>query len=117
MRPLALGLLGAALAATAAFAQPVNENPPTWTIMCLDVSGRSLPAVCRVPGSLLDPREDICVCHDGMRVKASICPDGVQPPPESLALMKARRAQMKHGSLIGATFDGRPICVEPRLKR
>jgi hypothetical protein len=110
-------VLGATLAGTAAYAQPVNENPPTWTIMCLDVSGRALPSVCRVPGSRLDPREDICVCPQGQRVEVSICPTGVDAPAESLALMKARRAQLHRGSLVGASYQGRPMCVEPRLNR
>lgn len=114
MKPLTPLALGLALCAGAAFAQPINENPPTSTVICLDVSGGSLPVRCNVPASRLDPREDICLCHDGMRVDVSICPAGVRPPPENLALMRARRQAVRAGSLIGATFEGRPMCVAPR---
>jgi hypothetical protein len=109
--------LGAALGLCAgmAMAQPLNENPPTTTILCLDVSGRSLPATCRVPASRLDPREDICICPaGGERVTAPICAAGVRPPAESAAYENARRAAVSHGSLVGATFHGQPMCVAPR---
>lgn len=109
--PIALGL---ALCAGAAQAQPVNENPPTSTIICVDVNGRSLPARCNVPGSRLDPREYICLCDEGQRVAVSICPAGVRAPAEGRALMRARRDAVRAGSLIGATFEGRPMCVAPR---
>jgi hypothetical protein len=113
--PLAPLLAFAAFAAPAALAQPVGENPPTSTILCLDVSGRSLPPVCKVPPSRLDPTEDICLCHEGIRVTAPICPPGVKPPTESLALERARRAYLQKGTLVGATFEGRPMCVAGRL--
>ena len=110
--PLALGL---ALAAGPALAQPVNENPPTTTIMCIDVGGRSLPARCQVPASRLDQREDICLCDDGRRVEASICPAGVKEPAEGVALMRARREALAASrTLVGATFNGQPMCVAPR---
>jgi len=103
------------LCAGLAVAQPVNENPPTSTILCLDVSGRILPATCQVPGSRLDPREDICTCPlGGERVTTPICPKGVRPPAESAAYEKARHAAISHGSLVGATYEGKPMCVAPR---
>jgi hypothetical protein len=113
----AICTLGAAvcLCAGLAFAQPVNENPPTTTVLCLDVSGRSLPATCKVPGGRLDPREDICICPaGGERVTTPICPKGVRAPAESAAYERARRAAVSHGSLVGATFEGKPMCVAPR---
>lgn len=117
MRPW-LPILAAAFAAGAAQAQPVGETPPTTTIVCLDVGGQDMPAVCKVPGSRLDPREDICVCPaGGMRTVAPICPKGVRPPPNSAALDRARRPALRSGTLVGLTFDGRPICVAPRLSR
>ncbi|HEY8572242.1 hypothetical protein [Phenylobacterium sp.] len=110
--PLALGL---ALTAGAAYAQPINENPPTTTIQCIDVSGRSIPARCQVPASRIDQREDICLCDDGQRVEASICPAGVREPAEGVALMRARREALRtNRSLVGATFRGQPMCVAPR---
>lgn len=103
-------------AAGAAVAQPINENPPTRTIQCIEVGGQSIPPTCRVPGSRLDPREDICTCIEGgQRVEVAVCAKGEVPPPEGTALNIARRKGAKDGSLIGDTMpDGRKICVEPR---
>lgn len=107
--------LSLALAAGAAFAQPINENPPTTTIQCIEVGGQIIPPVCRVPGSRLDLREDICTCPaGGQRVDVAICAKGQQPPPESRKMNVARREAVRDGSLIGDTFEGQPICVEPR---
>lgn len=101
--------------AGAAVAQPIGENPPTRTIQCIDVGGRSIPAVCRVPGSRLDPREDICTCPvGGQRVEVAVCAKGQKPPPEGKALNIARRQALRDGSLLGDTLAGRPICVAPR---
>ncbi len=110
-------LLAAALslAAGAAAAQSLADNPPKATVICLDVVGRSLPATCRVPGSRLDAREDICLCPaDGERVTIPVCPKGVKAPGESLAYEKARRAAVNHGSLVGASYNGQPMCLAPR---
>jgi hypothetical protein len=115
MKPWMPIALAVAIAAPAALAQPVGGNPPTSTILCLDVSGRSLPPTCKVPASRLDASEDICLCHEGIRVAAPICPPGVKPPAESLALERARRAYLQKGTLVGASFDGRPMCVAGRL--
>jgi hypothetical protein len=107
--------LALALAAGAAAAQPISENPPTKSIQCIEVGGQSIPAVCRVPGSRLDPREDICTCPiGGQRVEVAVCGKGQTPPPEGRALNIARRAAARDGSLLGDTIDGRPICVAPR---
>jgi hypothetical protein len=104
------------LAAGAASAQaPPGENPPRTTVVCLDVSGRSLPAVCRAPASRLDPREDICLCgRGGIQVTAPVCPPGVRPPAETVELDRARRVGLQTGTLAGVTFRGQPICVAPR---
>lgn len=93
---------------------PLSQNPPTQTVICLDVSGATLPVACKVPASRLDKREDICLCAEGQRVDVSICPPGVRPPPENVELMKARRQAVKDGSLIGDLFKGQPMCVEAR---
>jgi hypothetical protein len=104
------------LAAPAAQAQPVGENPPTTTVICLDGSGRLLPATCRVPGSRLDPTEYICLCHNiGVPVTVPICGPGVKPPHENTAYERARARAMKGGSLVGATYQGQPMCVAPRF--
>ena len=108
---LALGL-----SAGVALAQPgSSDNPPKTTILCLDVSGKSLPATCKVPGSRLDAREDICTCPlGGERVTTDVCPKGVRPPAESAAYEKARHAAVSRGSLVGAMYEGKPMCVAAR---
>jgi hypothetical protein len=101
--------------AGAAAAQPINEYPPTKTIQCIDVGGQLIPSVCKVPGSRLDPREDICSCPDGgQRIDVAICGKGQHQPPEGRALNKARADALRTGTLLGATFQGQPICVAPR---
>jgi hypothetical protein len=104
-----------ALSASAAAAQPISENPPTKTIHCIEVGGQTIPPVCRVPGSRLDPREDICTCPDGgQRVEVAVCARGQAPPPEGRALNVARQAAARDGSLLGDSFRGKAICVAPR---
>jgi hypothetical protein len=101
-----------ALCAGAAGAQAFDGKT---TIVCLDVSGKSLPATCQVQGSRLDKREDICTCPmGGDRVTAPICPADVKPPPESAAYEKARHAAVTRGSLVGAMYEGKPMCVTAR---
>jgi len=115
MRPLTLALAAALTAAAPAWAQPIDENPPTKTIQCIDVGGQSIPASCNVPGSRLDQREYICTCpNGGQRVEVAVCAKGQKPPPEGRALNVARRKAARDGSLLGDTLDGRPICVAPR---
>jgi len=104
----------ATLLAGAASAADMTSNPPKQTSVCLDVSGQLLPVVCHVPGSRLDRREDICQCPQGTRVDVAVCARGQHPPPDGIALDKVRRVAAKDGSLIGDTFEGRPICVDPR---
>lgn len=111
--PLALAALAGPV-----MAQPIGENPPSKTIQCIDVGGQSVPPVCRVPASRLDPREDICTCPiDGQRVEAPVCAKGQTPPPEGKALNIARRTAARDGSLVGDTVAGKPICVAPRNAR
>lgn len=112
LRTLALGL-AAALVAGAAAAQ--SSADPTTTTACIDVSGRSLPVTCRVQAGRLNHREDICQCLDGgQQVTVSVCPAGVKPPAESAAYERARLAAISKGSLVGAQWQGRPMCVAPR---
>lgn len=114
MRLQMLGL-ALALAAGAATAQPISENPPTRTIQCIEVGGQIIPPVCQVPASRLDPREYICTCpNGGQRVEVSICAKGQKAPPENKALDVARRLGIKDGSLVGDMVGDRAICVAPR---
>ena len=72
---------------------------------------------CKVPASRLDKREDFCTCRTGTQVDISICPDGVKAPAENRAYEKARKAAVKNGSLIGATYEGQPMCVMMTIAR
>lgn len=103
-----------ALAAGAALAQPLESDPPTRTILCLDVAGRSEPAICKVAPSRLDLREDICVCAAGMRVETPVCARGETPPAESARFERVRRLASRDGSLIGDLYEGRRMCRAPR---
>lgn len=115
IRATILAATALALSAGAASGQaPLSQNPPTQTVICLDVNGQTLPVSCRVPASRLDKREDICLCHQGMKVDVPICPPGVRPPAENLAYEKARKAAAKDMSLIGDMYEGRPMCVAAR---
>ncbi|WP_309087507.1 hypothetical protein [Phenylobacterium sp.] len=105
----------AAFAAGAVQAQPINERPPTWTIQCIEVSGDTVPAACRVPASRTDQSEFICTCPaGGMRTRVPICGPGERPPSENVALNRVRREASRDGSLEGDRIDGRQICVAPR---
>lgn len=103
------------LAAGIVSAQPLGDNPPRSTAICLDVAGRGVPATCQVPASRLDKREDICLCPgEGERVTVPICAAGVRAPAESAAYERARRKAVVHGSLLAATWQGQAMCVAPR---
>jgi hypothetical protein len=102
----------AALLGGAAAAQPTGPNTTT---ICLDVAGHQRPATCHYgSASRLDHREDICQClKGGQPITVALCPAGVTPPGESAAYEHERYAAVQHGSLVGANWRGRPICVAP----
>jgi hypothetical protein len=113
MKGMTLALAAAATLLGGA-ANAENVLNPSITQLCLDVSGRQLPVSCRSEASRIQHREDICQClHGGRQVDVAICPEGVRPPPESAPYERARYAAIQHGSLVGATWQGRPICVAP----
>ena len=100
----ALALLGAARAA---------ETPKTQTI-CLSSGGQQRPATCRSygGGSRLASPDDICTCPGASQmVKAPICGPGETPAPEGAAYEQARLKAIRHGSLEGASWQGKPMCV------
>jgi hypothetical protein len=99
--------------ASAALAGPMS-NPPSERTICIDVGGQSLPAVCKVPASRLDKREDFCLCHEGIKVNAPVCGPGQRAPAENITYEKARREAARDGSLIGDLYQGRPMCVAGR---
>lgn len=111
-----LAVLAPLVLTSVAQAQPLNAGAPARTIQCIEAGGRLIPAVCHVPASRLDTREFICTCPaGGLRVDVAICPDGLEPPPEGRALVRARREGLRGDySLIGDEVNGRPICVAPR---
>jgi hypothetical protein len=113
MRTLMIAGLALAASAGVALAGPMS-NPPTERTICIDVGGQSLPAVCKVPSSRLDKREDFCLCHQGIKVSAPVCGPGERAPSENIAYEKARKAAAGDGSLIGDLYEGRPMCVAPR---
>lgn len=111
---IAILIAGAAFSLCAASASAQSFDGKT-TIICLDVSGKSLPATCKAPASRLNDRYDICTCPmGGDRVTVPVCPKGVSPPPEGAAYEKARHAAVSQGSLVGAMYEGKPMCVAAR---
>lgn len=108
----------AALTLTAGAAQAQDRArshlTPATTDICLDVSGGTLPAVCKVPASRLDKREDICVCPEGMRTTVPVCGPDQTAPRETVALNVFRRDAGRDGNLTGDVFHGQQICVAPR---
>jgi hypothetical protein len=107
-----------ALAASAAAAQPAT-NRPGLAIVCVDVNGALRAPLCRQGlTTRIAPTEDSCVCTTGLRVEASVCPPDVAAPPDSLEVNRARNQVLRNQStLVGATWQGRPLCVPPGLQR
>ncbi len=98
-----------------ACAQSLADNPPKSTIICLDTGGQLRPVVCRAEPSRLDAREDICICPGStQQVTAPICAPGVTPPAESALYERERLKAVSHGSVVGASWHGQPMCVAPR---
>jgi hypothetical protein len=109
-----LAVLALAASGGLARAGDLTSNPPTRTSVCLDVSGASLPTVCRVPASRLDKREDICTCPEGDRVEIAVCATGETPPAEGVAYDRARHLAARDGTLLGDMYEGKRMCVAPR---
>lgn len=109
-------LVAAAAALALAGHAAAQGDSPATTVQCLEPGGRIAPATCQGPASRVDPHEQICTClAGGVKVVAPVCAKGETPPPEGKALMVARRAAAADGTLVGDTFEGRPICVRPRV--
>jgi hypothetical protein len=105
-------LAGAALAFGAGAASADSMGDRSTTI-CLDSGGHQAPVRCKTQdASRLNTREDICICPAAtQQVKVPVCPSGVKPPGESAAYEQARLKAASHGSLVGATWRGQPMCV------
>ena len=85
------------------------------TTICLDGGGHQAAVTCtRREASRLNQQADVCICPAAsLQVKAPVCPSGVKPPPESASYEQARLKAVSHGSLAGAAWEGRPMCVAP----
>jgi hypothetical protein len=106
-------LLAAAAVALCAGAASADSLDPSSTTICLDAGGRQAPVRChQQQASRLNHEADICICPAAsMQVKAPICPAGVKPPGESAAYERARLKAVSNGSLTGAEWQGKPMCV------
>jgi hypothetical protein len=111
-RTLMSGLLAAAAIALAGSAGAQPDQP--IRDICLDPGGHSEPIACSATGGRTRASENVCTCPAGsMKYVAPVCPEGVKPPPESLAYDRARKAAVSDGSLVGDVFEGAPMCVAP----
>jgi hypothetical protein len=110
MRGLIAGAAAAVVMAAGANAQPVHKSEHREEgMVCLYTNGAMAPSTCRVGDSWGDA--DLCTCREGTRFAAPVCGPNEKPPAESVALNRARRDAMRAGSLYGASFEGRPMCV------
>jgi hypothetical protein len=114
MRRMVLAAAFTLAAAAGARAADIANNPPTTADICLDVSGATLPVVCKADATRLDHRVDICHCPHGQQVTIAVCGPGEQPPAESLAYDRARLLALRKGSLVGDMYEGQRMCVAPR---
>lgn len=114
LAPAALSLGVAAFGAGLASADTIDRGS---TSICLDGSGHQRQVHCRgQDASRLNQQADICICPGATRqVTAPLCPPGVKAPPESMDYVQARLKAISHGSLVGATWRGQPMCVAPNL--
>jgi hypothetical protein len=103
-----------ALAAGAAAAKPQTNRPDVSTV-CVDVNGALRRPTCRQHlTTRINPTDDVCTCPTGQQVEVSVCPPGVAAPPDSLEVNRARNQVLREQStLVGASWQGRPLCVAP----
>ncbi len=101
-----------ALAATAAVAAEHHGVGGEGTL-CLDGNGGNHPPTCKLgDATRLTTTPDICLCLGPYQtVKAPWCGPNETPPNESAAFEHARAKAVKSGSLFGATYEGKPMCV------
>jgi hypothetical protein len=107
------------LAAAAAFDVAWAADAPKTQTICLDSAGHQRPATCHGygGGSRLASQDDVCTCPGAAQiVKAPTCGPNETPPPEGAAYEDARLKAITHGSLEGATYQGKPMCVNPSIR-
>jgi hypothetical protein len=85
------------------------------TTICLDSGGHKAAVHCKSQNaSRLTNREDICICPAAtLQVTAPLCAPGEHPPGETVAFKQARLKAVSHGSLMDASWQGKPMCVDP----
>lgn len=106
----------ASLAAVAVLDTARAADAPKTMTICLASGGQLRPATCfgYGGGSRLASQDELCTCPGASQmVKAPTCAPGEAPPAESAAYEQARLKAISHGSLEGATWQGRPMCVNP----
>lgn len=113
---LAAAAGAAGLAATAILSPAVAADAPKTMTICLAGGGQLRPATCHGygGGSRLASQDEICSCPGATQmVKAPTCEPGETPPAESAAYEQARLKAIANGSLEGATWEGKRMCVNP----
>lgn len=116
MRGLIASVLVAGIASMSSCgALAAGQPQPEEGMICLETNGAEAPAVCQRGDAWHDA--DLCTCKSGMRFKIPVCGPGEKPAPDSVAADRARRDAMKTGTLYGATYQGRQMCVDVRHPR
>ncbi len=82
---------------------------------CVDVSGHMEPAFC----TLQPPSKNsmgFCQCPSvAQKIDAPLCLGGEKQPMETAEYRQAVLAAIRgDGSLVGDTYNGKPMCVPPR---
>jgi hypothetical protein len=110
---LSLSFAVISIAAMAGFAGPVSaQRSQHMTVQCLDMDGYPRRPVCRQSDIWRQP--DICSCPaNTLEVEAPYCDRGEVPAVISHDSNRARMAAARHGTLVGATYEGRRFCVRP----
>jgi hypothetical protein len=103
------------LAALAVALPALAQGPSGTATVCLGLDGATRAPACR-NGSMWR-QDDMCVCPmNADQVQAPYCAPGETPAPDSHKANNARHEAARHGSLVGATFEGHRFCVRPSPK-
>jgi hypothetical protein len=117
-----IALISAALLALAA----CTSQPQTGTYVgdlvgeaCIDTGGSMEPAFCTLPGPAVagqPPATGFCRCPATSRlIDAPYCAKGELQPAENSAYRAAvKAATAGDSSLVGDTYNGKPMCILPR---
>jgi hypothetical protein len=96
------------------FAQEAPQAPAPKlgkTQICVRSNGHTEGGRCKVIGTG-SSRSDMCRCPAGTRlIDVSICSVGMKAPSEDSAFRAWRAETAKSGTLVGAEYQGKPVCV------